>query len=399
MNKRFRGRWMLGAMLMLAGCGSSDTTGPGTGRGPGNIPLPAAGKGSQSTGSSGSGVLPIDNPNATGPDQAHTMPKMIEMPCASTSIVANRVLPTVMLVVDGSTSMEMPYGSLESGDGGMPVDAGATAVSNLTRWQAVREALVKPGVGVVPSLEGLVRFGMAVFGTNATCPLPLGTIPPELKNYAKINAGLPANPPGMFTPTGPALDMVADLLEDPTLAVDRVVGPQIVVLATDGEPNACNVDIFTGIVTDYAPSIAAAMKISKKHLKMYVVSVADAAGEFANHLQDMANIGQNMPQTMRPGAEVYYPANPAALAETLKTLIGAELSCDLALEGKGVKMGLECMGTVMLNGQNLECNGADGWSLVDETHIRLNGTACDMFKDAVDAKLSANFPCQVILTI
>jgi hypothetical protein len=208
-----------------------------------------------------------------------------------------------------------------------------------------------------------------------------------------------ANAPGMFTRTGPALDMVADLLEDPTLAVDRVVGPQIVVLATDGEPNACNVDIFTGIVTDYAPSIAAAMKISKKHLKMYVVSVADAAGEFANHLQDMANIGQGMPQTMRPGAEVYYPANPEALAETLKTLIGAELSCDLALEGAGVKMGLECMGTVMLNGQTLECNGADGWELVDKNTIRLKGSSCDLFKDAVDAKLSANFPCQVINTI
>jgi hypothetical protein len=327
------------------------------------------------------------------------MPTMVEMPCASTSIVANRVLPTVMLVVDGSSSMEMPYGTLSSGDGGMSTDAGAAPASNTTRWSAVREALVNPTIGVVQSLQGLVRFGMAVFGTNATCPLPLGTIAPELNNYMKINQGLPINPPGMFTPTGPALDQVANLLEDPTLAVDRVVGPQIIVLATDGEPNACNVDIFTGIVTDYAPSIAAAMKIQQKHLKMYVVSVADASGEFADHLQQMANIGANLPQTMNPGAPVYYPANPAALAETLKTLIGDELSCDLALDGKGVKMGLECMGTVMLNGQALECNGDNGWSLVDETHIRLKGTACDQFKDAVDAKLTANFPCQVILTI
>jgi hypothetical protein len=387
---------------MLAGCGGSDTGGLGTGRGPGNIPLPQAGKGSSSGGSSGGAMLPIDNPSGTGPVQSHTMPTMVEMPCASTSIVANRVLPTVMLVVDGSTSMEMPYGTLSSGDGGMSTDAGMTmggGGAQTTRWSAVREALVNPTIGVVESLQGLVRFGMAVFGTNATCPLPLGTIAPELNNFTKIDQGLPVNPPGMFTPTGPALDQVANLLEDPTLAVDRVVGPQIIVLATDGEPNSCAVDFFSGIVTDYAPSIAAAMKIQQKHLKMYVVSVADASGEFANHLQEMANIGAGLPQTMNPGAPVYYPANPAALAETLKTLIGDELSCDLALEGKGVKMGLECMGTVMLNGQALECNGDNGWSLVDETHIRLKGTACDTFKDAVDASLTANFPCQVILTI
>jgi len=120
----------------------------------------------------------------------------------------------------------------------------------------------------------------------------------------------------------------------------------------------------------------------------------------AAHLQEMANIGAGMPGNAMPGAPVYYPEDPAALAETLKTLIGAELSCDLALEGKGVMMGRECMGsTVMLNGRALECNGADGWKLTDETHIQLQGAACVEFKDAVDASLTANFPCEVIVAI
>lgn len=397
MTKRSGGRWVFAALLIAVGCGGSDTG--GTTRGPNGLPLPQAGKGSSSAGSSGGAVIPIDNPNATGPTQSHTMPTMVEMPCASTSIVANRVLPTVMLVVDGSTSMDSPYGDPPP-DAGMPNGGGMPAAGQATRWTAIRDALVKPDVGVVPSLQGLVRFGLALFGTQPTCPLPLGVIPPDLNNYTKINAGLPnGTPPGFFTPTGPALEQVVPMLEDPTLAVDRVIGPQIIVLATDGDPNSCgSTDIFAGPpVTDYAPSIAAAMKIAQKHVKMYVISVGmDAA---AQHLQEMANIGAGLAQNANPGATVYYPEDPAALAETLKTLIGAELSCDLALEGKGVKMGLECMGTVMLNGQALECNGDNGWQLVDETHIRLKGTACDTFKDAVDAKLSANFPCQVIQTI
>jgi hypothetical protein len=130
---------------------------------------------------------------------------------------------------------------------------------------------------------------------------------------------------------------------------------------------------------------------------MYVISVASAGGEFAAHLQQMANIGAGMPPDMNPGAPVYYPEDPAQLAETLKTLIGAELSCDLALEGKGVMPGMECMGTVKLNGQALECNGADGWKLLDQKTIQLQGTACDAFKDAIDARLEANFPCKVIV--
>jgi hypothetical protein len=189
------------------------------------------------------------------------------------------------------------------------------------------------------------------------------------------------------------------MLPDSANFVDKVVGPQIIVLATDGDPNSCGSnDIFAGIPqTDYAPSIAAAMKAQAKHVKMYVISVGQDAA--AAHLQEMANIGAGLPGNAAPGAPVYYPEDPAALAETLKTLIGAELSCDLALEGKGVKMGLECMGTVMLNGQALECNGADGWKLVDETHIQLQGAACASFKDAVDARLTANFPCQIIIAI
>jgi hypothetical protein len=386
----------VGSLIALAACGEGGDSGGS--RGNGQTAKPGVGT-AGSNGTGGSGAPIFDPSNPTGPATMRTKPPVAEMPCASTSITANRVLPTVMLVVDGSTSMEMPYGMPVATDGGvtdpmMPAPAPAQS----SRWQAIREALVKPDVGVVPSLQGLVHFGLALFGTQPACPLPTGIVMPMLNNYAAINAGMPVGtPPGLFTPTGPALDQVVTMLPDSANAVDKVIGPQIIVLATDGDPNSCgSMDIFGGLpATDYAPSIAAAMKAQAKHIKMYVISVGQDAA--ATHLQEMANIGAGMAGNANPGAPVYYPENPAALAETLKTLIGAELSCDLALEGKGVMMGMECMGTVMLNGQPLECNGADGWKLVDQTHIQLQGAACDAFKGAVDARLSANFPCKVIV--
>jgi hypothetical protein len=307
--------------------------------------------------------------------------------CGSVDLAASRIVPSVMLVVDGSLSMQMnPYPANVAPDATGAIPAG------MTRWDAIRKALVDPTNGLVPTLQGLVKFGLALYGTFPSCPLPTGVIDPKLNNGAAITQGMPAGAPGFFTPTGPALDTVADHLPD-TQAVgpDGIPpGPQIVVLATDGDPNACD-----DPTTNYQPSIDAANKLQAKHLHMYVISVGDEASK--DHLQQMANIGAGMPATMTPGAMVYYPEDPAGLAMTLKSLVGKELSCDLQLSGKGVRMGSECMGTVTLNGKPLECNGADGWVLTDPTHISLKGATCEMYKSASDAVIHATFPCEAIV--
>jgi hypothetical protein len=191
--------------------------------------------------------------------------------------------------------------------------------------------------------------------------------------------------------------MVVDMLPDPRMVLDGPpIGPQIILFATDGDPNSCGMGgIFGGIPpTDYAPSIAAANKATAKGLKMYVVSVGQDAA--AQHLQEMANIGQGM-DPVSGVAEVYYPENTAMLTSTLETLIGAELSCDLQLEGKGVKVGLECTGTVKFNGMDLECNGPDGFALIDSFTIQLKGSTCETFKSSIDSTISANFPCDAII--
>lgn len=316
----------------------------------------------------------------TGPDPNTEMPSPdAGVACTETRVQATRVLASIMFLVDGSTSMEMPYGVSPG------TDAGA---SSATRWSVIRDALVGAGTGVVNALRAKARFGLAVFGTNATCPLPLPVIAPALDDADALAAALPLTPPGMFTPTGPALDQISDMLPDGDAAG---AGPQIIVLATDGEPNDCTVDIFNGVVTNYAPSIAAAMKARGKHQELFVVSVADGSGEYAAHLQQMANIGAGLDAAASPGAHVYYPGDSVSLTETLMTLISDELPCDLELE-RGIAAGAECSASVTLNGNQLRCQADDGWELVDPTHIRLKGLACAGLQG--DAVFTVDVPCE-----
>jgi hypothetical protein len=393
--------------LLANGCGSSaGDDDSSSGRRPGG-----GGTGQMIKGSGGSGFAPgggvFGNPSGTPTGAGGTrVANPDDVTCAKSHITATRVVPTVLLLLDGSSSMENCYGA----DTNMLVDGGTGAVctdppgfpppplpaGTITRWEAIRRAVTDPMNGVVARLQDRVMFGVAVFGTMSTCPLPLGVIPPVLNNYDAIAGNVPMLPPGLTTPTGVALDMIVDMLPDPVNgALDMTIGPQIVVLATDGDPNSCDGGGFGGAMPDYGPSIAAAMKLAAKNQRMYVISVGDEAGK--QHLHEMANIGAGLPQQDNPGAPVYYPEDPAALADTLATLIGAELSCDLALEGKGVVESMACTGTVELNGQRLECDGADGWKLKDKTHITLQGKACETFKMGADALLDAEFPCEALI--
>jgi hypothetical protein len=70
------------------------------------------------------------------------------------------------------------------------------------------------------------------------------------------------------------------------------------------------------------------------------------------------------------------------------------VGCDLALNGR-VQTGLECQGRVTLNGDELGCNDPNGWTLIDDRHIRLQGDACDQFMSSGSVNLEADFECSI----
>jgi len=300
--------------------------------------------------------------------------------CAEGMAEGKPLNPRVILVLDGSCSMTFDYprtsDDLMQGCGENPNG----------RWAALRRTLLDSDVGVVPKLEHAIQFGLVVYGTTPVCPIPGEPVAPALNNYWKINETAASIPPGTATPTGPALEWVYDNMIQPAGTDEN---PQVVVLATDGEPNSCAYDT-PNPPTDYAPSVTAVTRGSSLGVTTYVVSLAAATGEFHDHLQQLANVGN-------PGANgaarLYEPNTPEALQSDLETLIHGVASCDIVLNGT-VQVGEECSGRVTLNGSPIACNDPNGFILVDERHIRVQGTACEELLDH-EADVRATFPCGV----
>ncbi|HKP59465.1 MAG TPA: vWA domain-containing protein, partial [Polyangiales bacterium] len=241
--------------------------------------------------------------------------------CANGLVVTTRVAPRVVLLLDGSCSMSTDYPA-----NGM-MSATSCTNNGKGRWAALRKALIDPETGVVPKLQSVVEFGVVVFGTAQKCPIPGEPVRPALNNLATIASKVPMVQPGMYTPTGPALDWVyQNLIEDQ--GPDGRGGPQVVILATDGEPNSCGNMQGGQVMTDYKPSIDAVKKGTQKGATTYVISLADATGPFHAHLQELANLGD-------PGANgkavLYQPASPAQLQANLQSLVGAAVGCEIEL--------------------------------------------------------------------
>lgn len=353
------------AVLVLAACGGDD-----------DAIQPGARGGDMNFGNAPpvTGSLPGTSGGSSGGNAGASAGGPIRNVCPDGQVRTTRATPRVILVLDGSCSMSTPYPT----NGALSAMACSNAAG--TRWASLRDALVAPGTGVVTRLSNVVEFGVVVYGTQNQCPVPGTPVDPALGNLAAIEGAMPQGPPGMFTPTGLALDWVHDnmIIDIPP---DGEFQPQIVVLATDGEPNSC--DDWT--MPSYQASVDAVTRIQGRGVQTYVISLADATGEFHDHLQQLANIGSGVGSGI-----LYQPANPEQLAADLEILVGGAIGCDLALNGE-VLPGAECSGTVTLSSRTLDC-GSD-YVVTDARHITLMGQACEDLKNTPDALLVADFPC------
>jgi len=371
-TRRVNAAARLGYGLWLSVCACSSAA-PDAGSNAGRPGLIVAGSGY--TGRAGTSGAGVGGGSTVVKDPAR---------CIEGNVDAARVTPRVILVLDGSCSMTTDY----------PASGAASATecrdNTRGRWSALRRALVDPQSGVVPKLQHAVRFGAVVYGTEPRCPIPNEPVRPALNNLTAIEGSLPRVQPGMFTPTGPALDWVYEnLITEDTPDGDN--SRQIVILATDGEPNSCGGGggRGQGATTNYQPSIDAVNKGTKLGVTTYVISLADATGAFHDHLQQLANLGN---PSAGGSAKLYEPSSPEELGRDLGTLIGGAVSCDIALSGS-LRPGTECTGTVSLNGSPLPCNQPDGYRLLDARHIRVEGKACQTLMESPSSGIEARFPC------
>lgn len=289
--------------------------------------------------------------------------------CADQSVQVSRISPWVLFVIDRSSSMTEAY-------------PGST-----NRWQAIYDALMDPDAGVIARLQEVVHFGIMLYDGQGTCPR-LVTVDPAPTNYDAIRAVYEPSQPGLITPTALALKEAYSLVPNQQQLLDRPnIGKQFVILCTDGEPNGCPSG-FGGITTDFQGPIDEVTTAADKDIKTYVVSVASGGQEYQDFLEQLAQIGNT-------GSPAFNPTTKDDLVQQLTDIVGGAIGCEVELNGK-VTVGSECLGYVELNSVEQECDGPDGWRLVDESHIELQGQACDIFKTDPNVILNATFPCDVV---
>lgn len=387
--------------------------GGGSGGSGGTIPQGGAG-----TGAGGSGGVIIQggmNNGGTG------------NVCDSLTVETKPVTPTVLILVDNSSSMFEPRADL---------------------WDALYTALMASD-GPVVGLQDKIRFGFASYKGLANNGQPvamsetdpacaeLTEVPYSLDNYTAINTAYTALGAEYVqgvkweTPTGHAVSRVVPGLvayeADPP-------GPKFILLVTDGNPNTCRVlDPQCG----QDQSIKAVQDAYAAGIGTFVLGIGDIVGANTgcvpaqmrcgiNHLQDIMNAGQGQPVVQPPAEYVYQSCvagpsggagvltatysptggtlmpltatNPAAIRPALEALLTGFVSCTLDMDA--IVTGNAALGTVTVTPMGGSTRGvaindqADGWMLESNNYqVTLTGQACEDYK--VGAVVDIQFPCNV----
>jgi hypothetical protein len=304
-----------------------------------------------------------------------------------------------MLLVDRSGSMKADFG----GEG--------------ARWNVLREALIDPVNGLVTSLEGEVRFGLTLYtgepsprfpgfpgggqggrggggasagGVNAgdpsVCPW-LIEVPVALDNRALISSVYKSDDWQGATPTGEALAEIWPKVRD----IDQTLmpGPNYIILATDGEPNACGDFMADGrprVLDEVAAAHAAGVTT-------YVISVGEGVGR--DHLKQVANRGQGRPVDS-PDDLFYVVGDTQQLTDSLQQIIAGLRACEFELAGT-VDLEEADRGSVVINGSPFPYEQPNGWELVTDRHLKLNGEACDLIQNGA-TQINIEFPCGVFVS-
>jgi hypothetical protein len=269
--------------------------------------------------------------------------------------------------------------------------------SGQERWTAAHTAITD----IISELDSIVRFGLTTYQSNdggptpAACPIFDTQVGFAMNNFGAINMSFPASfPGGEDTPTGDSIDVLVDLIQaDPPPAE----GPTIIVLATDGEPDTCEIPDPNPTPAAHAEAIAAAQNaFQNADIRTFILSVGNDVSDA--HLQEMANAGTGLaPNGSEGDADFWKATTPQGLEDAFNAIIGASISCDIQMDKQFDDKVKACAdGDVRLNGNPLSCP-AD-WRVkpgVDDV-IELVGSACDTFKSG-DVTFTASFPCGAIV--
>ena len=317
----------------------------------------------------GGGTTPIGGGGDGGGDGTS------QLVCLDIEARLEHAIPTVVLLIDRSGSMEEPFGN------------------GLNRLEAAYNALMDPTDGLVHELQSGFRFGMSLFTSytdNQTCP-EISDVRPELNNFDPIDRVFGRAFPGGGTPTGEA---IMGTLRQFDVHPDQ--GRKILLLATDGEPNTCP-DPFNDVGQPEA--LAAVQQAYQQGIETIVLSVGDGIG--MSHLEDMANAGAGLPIGGAQQAQYFQANDPATLKAEMRGIIASAHSCVFRVRGGVVDPALIDMATITLDGEVLTYGDPNGWNYHQDRKtchgakqcISLEGDACQRLQDGGTHVVDGEFLC------
>jgi hypothetical protein len=337
-------------------------------------------------------------------------------------------IPTVFMLVDRSGTMFQP-------------NAGGT-----TSFSALRAGALE----VIAELEGEVRFGFGAFSGSAggQCPL-MPSEDPKLENHADIATlfnSLEQPIDSKETPTLLAMRQVADVLW-----ADDTEGAKYILFVTDGEPDYCDdgsalcpADSVVGLLQQLALGLDET-GAQNEPINTFVFGIETPQTDIAPEiLQAFANAGSGQPVAPlaaaenqlfyecqgRPGwvaelalsgkplvlgqttgqyapvggtATVYRPdpTDQAALTNQIRSALAGVKSCTFDLEGDVEvdvnRSDLGNLARVLLNGEPVAFDAANGWRMLTATTVQLEGAACEAWREPVETSIDFDFPCDVIV--
>jgi len=96
------------------------------------------------------------------------------------------------------------------------------------------------------------------------------------------------------------------------------------------------------------------------------------------------------------------PTDQAALVQQIGQALASVKSCAFDLAGDGVKVDLmrPDLGTlakININGKAVPFDSGNGWHMISETTVQLEGTACADWRAPGQSSIDFDFPCDVII--